>query len=117
MFLMDYSVSKYQCQKAWSCKTFRDGAVMFFIVESSILRHDILIVVYVFVNLKLKTMQRKLLGLLFAAAAYGYYKYSRMTPEEKQDLKRKGGDLLKNLGGIGNNKMQQPATVSTENNY
>ena len=27
-------------------------------------------------------MQRKLLGLLFAAAAYGLYKYSRMTPEE-----------------------------------
>jgi len=60
-------------------------------------------------------MQRKLLGLLFAAAAYGYYKYTKMTPEEKQDLKRRGGDLLKNLGGIGN-KQGQPVT-STENNY
>jgi len=62
-------------------------------------------------------MQRKLLGLLFAAAAYGFYKYSKMTAEEKQDLKKRGGDLLKNLGGIGNHKMEKPATVSTENNY
>ena len=62
-------------------------------------------------------MQRKLLGLLFAAAAYGIYKYSRMNAEEKQDLKRKGGDLLKNLGGLGDHQMKKPATVSTENNY
>jgi hypothetical protein len=63
-------------------------------------------------------MQRKLLGLLFAAAAYGYYKYQRMTPEERQDLKKKGGDLLKSLGGIGTHKMdKQPVTVGTENNY
>lgn len=60
-------------------------------------------------------MQRKLLGLLFAAAAYGFYKYSRMTPEEKQDIKRRGGDLLKNLGGMGT-KQTQPIT-STEHNY
>ena len=62
-------------------------------------------------------MQRKLLGLLFAAAAYGYFKYTKMTPEEKQDLKRRGGDLLKKLGGIGNPNEKQPATVSSENNY
>lgn len=62
-------------------------------------------------------MQRKLLGLLLAAAAYGYHKYSRMTPEEKQDLKRRGGDLLKKFGGIGNHNEKQPVTVSTENNY
>ena len=62
-------------------------------------------------------MQRKLLGLLFAAAAYGLYKYRKMTPEEKQDLKKRGGDLLKNLGGIGNPKMEKPVTISTENNY
>lgn len=62
-------------------------------------------------------MQRKLLGLLFAAAAYGFYKYSRMTPEQKEDLKKRGGDLLKKFGGIGNHKMEHPATVSTENNY
>ena len=62
-------------------------------------------------------MQRKLLGLLFAAAAYGLYKYSRMSPEQKEDIKRRGGDLLKNLGCVGNNKMNQPATLNTENNY
>jgi len=40
-----------------------------------------------------------------------------MTPEEKQDLKRRGGDLLKKFGGIGNHNEKQPVTVSTENNY
>lgn len=63
-------------------------------------------------------MQRKLLGLLFAAAAYGYYKFSKLTPEEKQDLKNRGGDFLKKLGGIKNQNVEkQPVTVSTENNY
>lgn len=62
-------------------------------------------------------MQRKLLGLLFAAAAYGFYKYSRMTPEQKEDIKKKGSDLLKNLGGVGHQKQSQPAVVNTENNY
>ena len=49
-------------------------------------------------------MQRKGLGLLLAAAAaYGYYKYSKMTPEEKNDLKEKGKKFVdKNFGGIGN---------------
>jgi hypothetical protein len=63
-------------------------------------------------------MQRKLLGLLFAAAAYGIYKYTRMTAEEKENLKRKGGDLLKDLAGAGNHPGEKRmATVSTENNY
>lgn len=63
-------------------------------------------------------MQRKLLGLLFAAAAYGFYKYSRMSPEQKEDIKRKGSDLLKNLGGVGNHPREsQAAMVNTENNY
>jgi hypothetical protein len=63
-------------------------------------------------------MQRKLLGLLFAAVAYGFYKYSRMTPEEKQDIKQRGKDLLKDLGGVGNNPTgRKMAPVSTENNY
>ena len=63
-------------------------------------------------------MQRKLLGLLFAAAAYGFYKYSRMSPEQKEDIKKKGSDLLKNLGGVGNHPRESHAAmVSTENNY
>ena len=33
-------------------------------------------------------MQRKGLGLLLAAAAaYGYYRYSKMSPEQKNSLK------------------------------
>ena len=49
-------------------------------------------------------MQRKGLGLLLAAAAaYGYYKYSKMTPEEKNGLREKGKKFVdKNLGGLGN---------------
>ena len=49
-------------------------------------------------------MQRKGLGLLLAAAAaYGYYKYSKMTPEQKSSMKARGKDFLdKNLGGLGN---------------
>ena len=63
-------------------------------------------------------MQRKLLGLLFAAAAYGYYKYTKMTPEQKEDLRRRGSDLLKNITGVGNHKMEkQPVVTNTENNY
>ncbi len=39
--------------------------------------------------------------LLAAAAAYGAYKYSKMTPEQKSDLKTKGKDFLnKNLGDL-----------------
>lgn len=47
-------------------------------------------------------MQRKGLGLLLAAAAaYGYYKYSKMTPDQKSSLRQKGKDFLdKNLGGV-----------------
>lgn len=49
-------------------------------------------------------MQRSGLGLLVAAAAaFGYYKYSKMTPEQKNSLKQKGKDFVdKNLGGLGN---------------
>ena len=49
-------------------------------------------------------MQKKGLGLLLAAAAaYGFYRYSKMTPEQKTSLKEKGKDFLdKNLGGLGN---------------
>jgi hypothetical protein len=45
------------------------------------LRHDILAVTGILLNLKMKNMQRKLLSLLFAAAAYVIYIYTKMTPE------------------------------------
>lgn len=49
-------------------------------------------------------MQRKGIGLLLAAAAaYGYYRYSKMTPEQKNNLRQKGKDFMdKNLGGLKN---------------
>ena len=49
-------------------------------------------------------MQRKGLGvLLAAAAAYGVYKFSKMTPEQRNGLKQKGKDFVdKNLGGVKN---------------
>jgi len=37
---------------------------------------------------------RKALGLLLAAAAaFGVYKYSKMTPQQKKDLREKGKDF------------------------
>ena len=49
-------------------------------------------------------MQRQGLGLLLAAAAaYGYHRYSKMTPEQKSNLKDKGKSFFdKYLGGLGN---------------
>lgn len=38
---------------------------------------------------------RKTIGLLLAAAAaFGIYKYSKMNPQQKKDLKEKGKDFL-----------------------
>lgn len=69
------------------------------------LRHDILIITCV-IDLVIKKiiMQRKGLGLLLAAAAaYGYYRYSKMSPEQKNGLRQKGKDFIdKNLGGVTN---------------
>lgn len=49
-------------------------------------------------------MTRSKLGLvLAAAAAYGAYRYNKMTPEQKKGLTTKGKDFLnKNLGGLNN---------------
>jgi hypothetical protein len=49
-------------------------------------------------------MQRGTLGLILAAAAaYGAYKYSKMSPDQKKDLKVRGKNFVdKNLGGLGN---------------
>jgi len=56
-------------------------------------------------------MQRKLLGLLFAAAAYGIYRYTKMTPEEKSDLKKKGKEFLNKSMGLENMDGNRPSTV------
>lgn len=49
-------------------------------------------------------MLRNKTGLLLAGlAAFGYYKYSKMTPEQKKNLMDKGKDLLnKNFSGVEN---------------
>ena len=63
-------------------------------------------------------MQRKLLGLLFAAAAYGIYRYTKMTPEQKADLKKRGGDFLeKNMGSVGNLFGQKHPVTETGNKF
>ncbi|HWN89292.1 MAG TPA: hypothetical protein VNM35_09525 [Chitinophagaceae bacterium] len=63
-------------------------------------------------------MQRKLLGLLFAAAAYGIYRYTKMTPEQKAELKKRGGDFLeKNMGSVGNIFGQKPAVTEASNKF
>lgn len=49
-------------------------------------------------------MLRNKTGLLLAGlAAFGYYKYSKMTPEQRNSLLEKGKGLLnKNFGGLEN---------------
>jgi hypothetical protein len=49
-------------------------------------------------------MQKKSLSMLLAAAAaYGIYKYSKLSPDQKNNLKTRGKDFLdKQLGGLGN---------------
>ena len=48
-------------------------------------------------------MQNKGMSLLIAAAAlYGYYRYSKMTEEERNALKEKGKRMMKDYFGLGN---------------
>ena len=63
-------------------------------------------------------MQKKLLGLILAAAAYGVYRYTQMTPEQKAELKKRGGDFLeKNMGSFGNLFGQKPVVTEPVNKY
>lgn len=59
-------------------------------------------------------MQRKGLSLILAAAAaYGAYRYSKMTPEQKNNLKQRGKDFLdKNMGGVKNMFGKKTATTN-----
>ncbi len=59
-------------------------------------------------------MSRKKIGLLLAAAAaYGIFKYSKLTPEQKNSLMTKGKDLLsKNLGSLKNTAHKASSTVA-----
>ena len=64
-------------------------------------------------------MQRKGLGMLLAAAAaYGYYKYSKMSPQQKTDLRTKGKSFLdKQLGGLGNIFGRRMTNTNTNSGY
>jgi hypothetical protein len=62
-------------------------------------------------------MTRGKLGLLLAAgaAAYGAYRVSKMTPEQKNNLRTKGKDFFdKNFSGLGN--LFGKKTTSTNGN-
>lgn len=49
------------------------------------------------------TRNRGISLLLAAAAAYGAYRYSKMSPEQKSGLRSRGKSFLdKNLGGLSN---------------
>lgn len=66
------------------------------------------------ITFKLLVMSRRNIGLLLAAAAaYGVYKYSKMSPQQKSDLKTKGKEFLnKNAGSFGNLFGKKKATVN-----
>ena len=59
-------------------------------------------------------MLRNRTGLLLAGlAAFGYYKYSKMTPEQRNNLIEKGKGLLnKNFGGLENLFGKKPARTN-----
>jgi hypothetical protein len=63
-------------------------------------------------------MQKSKVGLLLAAAAaYGVYRYSKMTPEQKSSLKAKGKNFLnKNLGDL-NSLLGKKKTAMEENGF
>jgi hypothetical protein len=56
--------------------------------------HDILNSSLFIKNLNPLFMLKTLGVLVAAAAAFGIYKYSKMTPQQKKDLKEKGKDFL-----------------------
>lgn len=59
-------------------------------------------------------MRKNSLGLLLAAAAaYGAYRYNKMTPEQKTNLRTRGKDFLnKNMGGLSDLFNKKKTTVN-----
>ena len=55
--------------------------------------------------------------LLAAAAAYGYYRYSKMTPEERKNMIEKGKQLfIENFGRVGDLLGKKTDTNSSASN-
>jgi hypothetical protein len=70
----------------------------------------------VIIKLKFYFMNKALVGVLLGAAAYGIYRFAKMTPEQKTNLKKRGKEFLdKNMNGL-NNVMdkRRNSTVNTE---
>jgi hypothetical protein len=61
-------------------------------------------------------MQKTLGLLLAAAAAFGIYKYSKMTPGQRDDLKKKGRDFLDKKLHAGN-LFAKKRTATDANSY
>ena len=62
-------------------------------------------------------MNRKFGVLLAAAAAYGAYRYNKLSADDKTKLKQRGKDFLdKNLGDLTNMFSKKKTTVN-ENGY
>ena len=58
-------------------------------------------------------MNRRIGVLLAAAAAYGAYRYNKLSAEEKEQLKQRGKDFLnKNLGDFTNLFSKKKTTVN-----
>ncbi len=58
-------------------------------------------------------MSRRFGLLLAAAAAYGAYRYNKLTPDQKSDLKARGKEFLdKNLGQLTNLFSKKKTTVN-----
>ena len=56
--------------------------------------------------------------LLAAAAAYGAYRYSRMSAEQKNDLRQRGKDFLdKEIKGVSNMFKKKSTATTTSNGY
>ncbi|HQW43240.1 MAG: hypothetical protein IPP02_04165 [Chitinophagaceae bacterium] len=63
-------------------------------------------------------MQKSKVGLLLAAAAaYGVYRYTKMSPDQKNNLKTKGKEFMdKNLGDV-NNLFNKKKTTTGGNGF
>ncbi len=70
-----------------------------------------------FNQLKKLVMQRRIGVLLAAAAAYGAYRYNKLSAEDKSKLKQRGKDFLdKNLGDL-TNMFSKKKTTANETGY